>query len=174
MRKNRNCSAHSTRARNFFHGLSGRSRTNYIPVNVLRAGGLLFGCHWFVWCRNCNQCVHAVARVVHSREPLGMDEFSQSALQVLPGIAVAYKTSTRVVNRPRRNQFCATPCRALALAEDPPFGGLWCDQPAPFSNRLLPPCVGEPANHRHKRVEVERLGDMQIKPRIHCRLDVAV
>ena len=25
------------------------------------------------------------------------------------------------------------PRGAVALAEDPPFGGLWCDQPAPFS-----------------------------------------
>ena len=28
--------------------------------------------------------------------------------------------------------FVVRASRARALAEDPPFGGLWCDQPAPF------------------------------------------
>ena len=82
----------------------------------------------------------------------------------------------RVAHLPRVTlSFVATACWAVALAEDPPFGGLWCDQPAPFfATDCLPARVGETANHGHKRVEVERLGHVQIKPRIHGRLDVTV
>jgi hypothetical protein len=31
-----------------------------------------------------------------------------------------------------RTSFVLWRMDAMALAEDPPFGGLWCDQPAPF------------------------------------------
>jgi hypothetical protein len=55
-----------------------------------------------------------------------------------PGIAVAYKGGHEGCDGSGATHlFRATARpRAVALAEDPPFGGLWCDQPAPFF--LLP------------------------------------
>src|SRR5262245_50841613 len=52
------------------------------------------------------------------------------------GITVAYKngTGTRVATLSCAKPVLCSRCRRhqRALAEDPPFGGLWCDQPAPF------------------------------------------
>ena len=42
---------------------------------------------------------------------------------------------TGCINHPRAEEhadFASTPQRATKLTEDPPFGGLWCDQPAIF------------------------------------------
>jgi hypothetical protein len=79
-----------------------------------------------------------------------------------------------------RTSFVLWRIDAMALAEDPPFGGLWCDQPAPFyvpggtnfpggsrkryprdvGLRVLADAVGQAADHRHKSVEINRLGNV--------------
>jgi hypothetical protein len=78
-----------------------------------------------------------------------------------PGMWVAFGGST---GRLRSfNQFCASAaaCRAVGLTEDPPFGGLWCDQPAIF---LL-------AESRLRRFQRARLGQDGLagKKRGFCR-----
>ncbi len=53
------------------------------------------------------------------------------------GISVALKGGYAGCDRFPAHPFVPVSCcglfEAAALAEDPPFGGLWCDQPAPFS-----------------------------------------
>src|SRR5262252_9118843 len=67
------------------------------------------------------------------------------------------------------------PGRTPKLTEDPPFGGLWCDQPALFLPAIFSSTsarVREPADDRHERIEVHGLRYVQIEPRIDCRLDI--
>lgn len=61
--------------------------------------------------------------------------------------------------------------RVACFGQDPPFGGLWCDQPAPFFP-ILAPRVRETPNQRHERVEVDRLGDVHVKTGIHRGFNV--
>jgi len=77
--------------------------------------------------------------------------------------------------RSRSNFDAMVPRGAMALAEDPPFGGLWCDQPAPFFHASVSSaCVGEPPDHGHEGVEVQRLGNVQVESGIHRCLDIPV
>jgi hypothetical protein len=51
--------------------------------------------------------------------------------------------------------FASTPVTATKLTEDPPFGGLWCDQPAIFlpeesSDAALAALLSEPPDDRHQ------------------------
>lgn len=83
----------------------------------------------------------------------------------------------------RHGDFASTPQAAPKLTEDPPFGGLWCDQPAIFlparfgaspaarAFRLDVP-AGEPPDDRHERIEIHRLGHVQIETRIDGGLHI--
>ena len=83
------------------------------------------------------------------------------------------------------------PARAAKLTEDPPFGGLWCDQPAIFlfgriacgdfsrpdfrRLRRLSPLkrASKSVDERHERIEIHGLRDVQIEASVDSGFDIS-
>src|SRR5262245_25000223 len=74
-------------------------------------------------------------------------------------------------------QICIDAAQAVTkLTEDPPFGGLWCDQPALFLPRFFASILAlrHAADQRHERIEVHRLRHVQIEACIDRGLDISL
>ena len=83
-------------------------------------------------------------------------------------------------------RFCIDAANAVTkLTEDPPFGGLWCDQPALFLPARFAAALqvsrpsalsmpGEPANDRHEGIEIHWLRHVQVEPRIDRLFDIGL